>query len=135
MIASALHSYDVPSAVVSNFGISLGFLEMEPLVDINQLGYPYPFPISRFIYCTMVWGALHTHHDMGEEHPTLSIPVRISTPTFSIPVRISTTEWEALCPVSRAFPGLNYDEKMGMGQAFCTHSLRIAFISIQRFGS
>jgi hypothetical protein len=107
VIASALHSYDVPSAVVSNFGISLGFLEMEPLVDINQLGYPYPFPISRFIYCTMVWGALHTHHDMGEEHPTLSIPVRISTPTFSIPVRISTTEWEALCPVSRAFPGLN----------------------------
>jgi hypothetical protein len=25
----------------------------------------------------------------------------------NIPVRISTTEWEALCPVSRAFPGLN----------------------------
>jgi len=28
-------------------------------------------------------------------------------PTFVSPVRISTTEWEALCPVSRAFPGLN----------------------------
>ena len=32
-----------------------------------------------------------------------------------IPARISTTEWETFCPVSRAFPGLNYDAKMRLG--------------------
>ena len=37
------------------------------------------------------------------------------------------------CPVSRAFTGLNEDAKMGLGQAFCSHSLGIAVYKFSTF--
>ena len=48
-------------------------------------------------------------------------------------VRILTIEWEALCPVLRTFPGLCLDVKMGLGQAFCSHSLGITFYIVLIF--
>ena len=47
--------------------------------------------------------------------------------TLFIPVRISTTEWEALCPVSRAFPG--------WAMHFVATAWELHFISFQCFGS